>query len=138
MGLLTLYNASQVQLNILDPDLVTQYPATVTGTPIFTANPGGPVRNFDQEYNANNTYLANIGTGVLDNTLPITNLDIEDPGVQGGIPYKTNNDPTVYPVDTNHTSPIRGYFAVPSSSSKKFEQIFNPKNTYSDFINSYI
>jgi len=286
VGLLILYNASQVQLNVLDPDLVTVYPSTVTGTPTPTANPGGPVVNFDPIYNANNTYLNNlssllttglnntlditnldvenpgvnggplpdittvypalvtgtpttianpggapqrfiqpykpgntyldanpiqgVGSGKLDDTLPITNLDVEDPGVNGGplndtttsypasvtgtpttianpggapkqftqvylpsntyldasykvspnntvlnnilnitnldvedpgvnggIPYKSLNDPTIYPTNTNHTSPIRGYFAAPSSASLKFEQIFNPKNTYSDFINPY-
>ena len=145
MGLLTLYNASQVQLNILDPDLVTVYPSTVTGTPTPTANPGGPVVNFDPIYNASNTYLNNLpslATTGLNNTLDITNLDVENPGVNGGIPYKSLNDPTVYPEDTrygknNHTSPIRGYFAAPSSASGKFEQSFNPKNTYSDFIDPY-
>jgi hypothetical protein len=141
MGLLTLYNNSQAQLNILDPDLVTVYPATVTGTPTPTANPGGPVQNFDQIYNADNTYLDNlpslINTG-LNNTLNITNLDVEDPGVNGGIPYKSLNDPTIYPPTTNHTSAIRGYFAAPSSASGKFEQLFNPEKTYSDFINPYI
>jgi hypothetical protein len=284
MGLLTLYNASQAQLNILDVDLSTQYPNTVTGTPTLTANPGGLVHNFDQKYRADNTYLTNVGEGTLNSTLPITNLDVEDPsvnggplsdtttvypilvtgtptlkanpggaptnftqpylpsktylnsnqiqgigsgkldnslpitnldvenpgvnggplndtttqypssvtgaptptanpggaptnftqpylpsntyldssynvvstntvlssslnitnldvedpGVQGGVPYKTDNDPTLYPLTTNHTSPIRGYFAVPSSASLKFNQVFNSKNTYSDFINPYI
>jgi len=214
MGLLTLYNNSQAQLNILDPDLVTVYPATVTGTPTPTANPGGPVQNFDQIYNADNTYLDNlsslVNTGLnntlnitnldvenpgvnggpindtttsypasvtgtptttanpggpvqqfsqqylpsntyldssynvntnntlLNDTLNITNLDVEDPGVNGGIPYKSLNDPTIYPPTTNRTSAIRGYFAVPSSASSKFEQLFNPEKTYSDFINPYI
>jgi len=140
MGLLTLYNASLVQLNILDPDLVTVYPSTVTGTPTPTANPGGPAVNFNPMYDASNTYLDNLpslATTGLNNTLDITNLDVEDPGVNGGIPYKSLNDPTIYPANTNHTSAIRGYFAVPSSASLKFEQIFNPKNTYSDFINPY-
>ena len=140
MGLLTLYNNSQAQLNILDPDLVTVYPATTTGTPTVTANPGGPPVNFDQIYNANNTYLSNLPsltTTGLTNTLNITNLDVEDPGVNGGIPYKSLNDPTVYPANTNHTSAIRGYFAAPSSASLKFEQMFNPKNTYTDFITPY-
>lgn len=140
MGLLTLYNISQVELNILDPDLVTVYPATVMGTPTPTANPGGPAVNFNPIYNANNTYLNNISsltTTGLNNTLDITNLDVENPGVNGGIPYKSLNDPTVYPEDTNHTSAIRGYFAIPSSASGKFEQSFNPKNTYSDFIDPY-
>jgi hypothetical protein len=140
MGLLTLYNISQVELNILDPDLVTVYPATVTGTPTPTANPGGPVVNFNPIYNANNTYLNNISlltTTGLNNTLNITNLDVENPGVNGGIPYKSLNDPTIYPTNTNHTSAIRGYFAVPSSSSLKFEHKFHPKKTYSDFINPY-
>ena len=124
-------------------DTTTVYPISTTGTPTPTANPGSAAKQFVQPYSPNSTYLdasynVALNNTILSSSLNITNLDTTEPGVNGGIPYKTNNDPTVYPVDTNHTSPIRGYFAVPPSSSKKFEQIFNPKNTYSNFINSYI
>ena len=57
MGLLNLYNANQAQLNILDPDLVTQYPEATTGTPTPTSNPGNPAKNIDQTYNSSDTYL---------------------------------------------------------------------------------
>jgi hypothetical protein len=145
MGLLTLYNDSQVQLNTLDPDLVTVYPSTVTGTPTSTANPGGPTSNFDPIYNANNTYLDNLPSLVttgLNNTLNITNLDIENPGVQGGIPYTPLTDPTIYPVTTTHTSAIRGYFAEPSQPALKYGVSpvnedpgpFSPEKTYSEYI----
>ena len=140
MGLLTLYYASIPSLHILDVDLVTHYPSTVTGTPTTTANPGGVVVNFSQIYDADSTYLdivPSLLTTGLNNTLNITNLDVEEPGVNGGIPYKSLNDPTVYPPTTNHASAVRGYFASPSSASGKFEQSFNPKKTYSDYINPY-
>jgi len=124
-------------------DTTTSYPASVTGTPTTTTNPGGAPKQFIQPYLPSNTYLDasyNVlpNNTILSNTLNITNLDVEDPGVNGGIPYKSLNDPTVYPANTNHTSAIRGYFAVPSSASLKFEQMFNPKNTYTDFITPYI
>ena len=123
-------------------DTTTLYPPSVTGTPSTTANPGAPPKQFIQSYLPSNTYLDasyNVlpNNTILSSSLNITNLDVEDPGVNGGIPYKSLNDPTIYPANTNHTSAIRGYFAVPSSASLKFEQIFNPKNTYSDFINPY-
>lgn len=142
MGLLDLYNNSQTldQLNILDPDLVTQYPATNTGTPTPTANPGGPNINFNQVYNANNTYLNNISsleTEGLNNTLRITNLDVENPGVNGGVPYKQVTDPTIYPITTTHTEDIKGFFPEPSEPAKKFNQTFNPNNTYLNFIKPY-
>lgn len=225
MGLLDLYLASQAQLNILDPDLVTQYPSTNTGTPTSTANPG-PVLPFDQVYSAENTYLNYIqsalvevndplsnslnktnldienpgvaggpnadivtqypplvtgtptdtqnpggpvtrfnqqytptstyldtnpiqGTesGELKDTTEITNLDVENPGVQGGIPYRPLTDPTVYPTTTTHTSAIRGYFSAPSQPAKKFGETeengevkkpFDPQNTYLSYIEDYI
>ena len=123
-------------------DTTTVYPPSVTGTPSTTANPGSPPKQFVQPYLPSNTYLDtsyNVlpNNTILSSSLNITNLDVENPGVNGGIPYKSLNDPTIYPANTNHTSAIRGYFAAPSSSSLKFEQIFNPKNTYSDFINPY-
>jgi hypothetical protein len=222
MGLLTLYNNSQEQLNALDPDLVTVYPSTATGTPTSTANPGGPTNNFDPIYNASNTYLDNlpslITTGlnntlnitnldvenpsvqggplndiitqypasvtgtptntanpggapqqftqpytpgstyldasynvalnntILSNSLSITNLDTENPGVQGGIPYKPLTDPTIYPVTTTHTSAIRGYFAKPSQPALKYgispvnedPGPFTSIKTYSEYIKNFL
>jgi hypothetical protein len=224
MGLLDIYLASQNQLNILDPDLVTQYPSTNTGTPTSAANPG-PVLPFDQEYSAENTYLnyiqsalveindplsnslnktnldienpgvaggpnADITTqypplvtgtptntqnpggpitrfsqpytpsvtyldmnpiqgatsGELSSSLGITNLDTENPGVQGGIPYRPITDPTIYPTTTTATSAIRGYFSEPSQPAQKYgvnppsddPVPFSAQNTYSDFIKDYI
>ena len=131
MGLLTLYYADQVQLNILDPDLVTVYPPTVTGTPTTTANPGGPAVNFDQVYNADNTYLNNISllntTGLVD-TLNITNLDVENPGVSGG----PNTDiVTVYPpLVTGTPTPT----ANPGGAPVNFSQPNLPSNTYLDTV----
>lgn len=146
MGLLDIYNTALIQpsgyyqqtLNTLDPDLITNYPATVTGTPTVTQNPGGPLQNFDQHYESNHTYLDHIGTGgVLENTLKVTNLDVEDPRVQGGIPYNQLSDPTTYPANNvNHTSGIRGWFAAPATPPLKFNQVYNPSNTYVDFIGS--
>ena len=129
-------------LNALDPDLTTQYPNTVTGTPTPNQNPGGAPQNFDPQYDSSNTYLTNnpiagVSSGELSNTLPITNLDTTEPGVNGGIPYNQILDPTIYPPTTNHTSPIKGWFAQPSSVSSKFYQYYSENNTYVDFISSY-
>lgn len=132
-------------------DIVTNYPANTSGTPTLTQNvgstapftSGAPAKKFIQpwlptlEYAVTNP-VAGANSGILRNTLPITNLDVEDPGVQGGIPYNQLNDPTVYPSDTNHTEPIRGYFATSGTPPSKFNQIFNPNNTYYDFIKTYI
>jgi hypothetical protein len=67
-----------------------------------------------------------------------TNLDIEDPSPNGGIPYKQDNDPTVYPVTTLSQTPNSGYFATPGKVASKFEQKYSPKNTYLDFIKNHI
>jgi hypothetical protein len=127
MGLLTLYNDSQVQLNTLDPDLVTVYPSTVTGTPTSTANPGGPANNFDPIYNASNTYLDNlpslVNTG-LNNTLNITNLDVENPSVQGG---PLNDIITQYPA---LVTGIPTNIANPGGAPQLFSQPYLPSNTY--------
>lgn len=140
--------------SLLNPDLSTSYPSTVTGTPTSTANPGGPVENYAQRYNENNTYISNVLSPLkflggsehikspdpenLQNTLEITNLDVENSGVAGGVPYKTANDPTVYPLDVNNRQEIRGYFAEPSAPPQKFNQTFTPNNTYLNFIKNYI
>jgi len=137
MGLLDIYNNNGTQLNQIDNDFSTQYPPTVTGTPNPQNNPGGPVTPFHQTYNSELTYIEVIHNQLQD-SLNITNLDVDNPGVQGGVPYKQLTDPTVYPVDTNHTSPIRGWFAEPSSYSNKFNQNYDPRKTYTDFIKDYI
>lgn len=134
--------------SLLNPDLVTQYPATVTGTPNIFSNPGGPIVPFHQIYNfARNgdTYLNHINNLLVDNSdlsndlnipriLAITNLDTEHVGVNGGFPTNPLNDPTIYPTTTTHTSPIRGYFAEPSIPFSKFTQSFSPNSTYLTFI----
>ena len=123
-------------------DTSTVYPQLVTGTPNPFANPAAP-RNFSQFWLPNNTYLAfnpikGINSGILRNTLKVTNLDTSSPGVDGGIPYDQYKDPTIYPVDTNHTEPTRGYFAQPGTPPNKFYQTYDSTNTYSDFIKAYI
>jgi len=118
MGLLDIYNASLAQLTINDPDLVTQYPATVTGTPNASQNPGAPPRNFDPAYDANTTYLNTVvasGLSRLEYTLPITNLDVEDSGVQGGpnadIVTRYPANVTGKPTNTqNPGGPVRNLF----------------------------
>lgn len=137
MGLLDIYNNGGTQLNQLYDDFSTQYPPTNTGTPTTTQNPGGPVVPFHQQYNNENTYIE-VAYNQLSLSPRITNLDVENDGVQGGIPYKPLNDPTTYPIDVNHSSPIRGWFASPSSAPEKFNQEFTPKKTYMEFIQSYI
>jgi hypothetical protein len=148
--LLDLYTlkGSKMLGSLLNPDLTTQYPATVTGTPNTFSNPGGPIVPFHQIYNfARNgdTYLSHINNLLVDNSdlsndlnipriLAITNLDTEHTGVNGGFPTNPLNDPTVYPPTTTHTSPIRGYFAQPYIPFSKFTQSFSPNGTYLTFI----
>lgn len=125
-----------------------------TGTPNKTSNPG-PFKGFTQPYTPQNPYLNSISNKIVktsmlsDNeanpsVLSITNLDNSQPGVNGGIPYKTESDPTVYPESTKASSPIRGYFAVSGKSAQKYgssrsnTQVFTPTNTYMEFIDSYL
>ena len=133
----------------------TSYPSTVRGTPTTTSNPG-PVEKFDQPYNPQNTYvdginnkIINIKTSMLSDNednpsvLSITGLDNSQPGVNGGIPYKTVNDPTNYPPTTNASSPIRGYFSktgdpAPAQKYGSNTQVYSSTNTYTEFIKSYI
>ena len=120
-------------------DITTVYSPLNTGTPTSTANPGAAPIRFTQPYLPSNTYLTNnpiegVGSGKLDNSLNITNLDVEDSGVNGGFPTDPLNDPTLYPITTTHTSPIRGYFAEPSIPFSKFTQSFSPNGTYLTFI----
>jgi hypothetical protein len=132
-------------------DTVTVYPSLVTGTPTNIANPGGAPQLFTQPYLPSNTYLdtnpiQGIGSGKLDDSLSITNLDVENPGVQGGIPYKPLTDPTIYPVTTTHTSAIRGYFAKPSQPALKYGTSpvnedpgpFTSTKTYSEYISNFL
>jgi hypothetical protein len=74
----------------------------------------------------------------LSGSLNKTNLDMENPLPNGGIPYNVSRDPTEYPSTTNHSSPIRGYFATAASGSTKFTQPYSPQRTYLDFIKDYI
>jgi len=67
-----------------------------------------------------------------------TNLDIENSLPNGGIPYQQANDPTVYPVTAQGSTPTTGYFATPGKSASKYTQKFSPTNTYLDFIKDYI
>jgi hypothetical protein len=124
-------------------DITTQYPANVTGTPNATQNPGAPPRNFSQFWLPNINYIvanpvAGATSGELRNTLSITNLDTTDPEVDGGLPYKTLKDPTIYPLTSNHTEEVRGYFAQPGSPPTKFFQSYDANSTYFDFIKAYI
>lgn len=142
MGLLDLYNDGQTQLNQIFTDFITGYRGPTTGTPSTTANPGGP-KQFHQNWASDNTYLdanpiVGIDSGVLKSSDNITNLDVSDPGVDGGIPYKQDKDPTIYRENVNGSSPIRGYFATPGAPAKKFTQTFNENNTYLNFIKNYI
>jgi hypothetical protein len=143
MGLLNLY-LSASQNNSLpffnNPNDPTSYPSTTTGTPTPTANPGASAQQYSLTYAPAYTYLDSLNNspGQLTNTLNITNLDTTDPGVDGGVPYKQNEDPTIYPPTANHSTDIRGYFSEPSEPSKKFNQSFNSTDTYLNFIKSYI
>jgi hypothetical protein len=67
-----------------------------------------------------------------------TNLDIENPRPNGGIPYKKDKDPTVYPTSTQHQTPTHGYFATPGQAADKFEQKYSPNKTYLDSMKNYI
>jgi hypothetical protein len=137
MGLLDIYNNGGTELNQITYDYVTQYSPNNSGTPTNTQNPGGPVQNFTQKYSSEVPYVglnpvAVSGSGELENTLDITNFDVENPSVQGG---PLNDTTTVYPAaNVTHTSPIRGWFAEPSEPPSNFIQSFTPTNTYEDFI----
>jgi len=126
-------------------DTTTDYPISSTGTPTSTANPGAAPTRFTQLYSPLNAYLNSSynvepNNTILNNSLNITNLDVEDSGVQGGIPYKPANDPTIYPLDASgmplvtKTSAIIGYFPTGSLIATKFTQTYNPNNTYLTFI----
>ena len=124
MGLLDIYNASLAQLTVLDPDLVTQYPPTITGTPNAAQNPGGPPRNFDPRYDSTNTYLSTNPSNVLLDSVAITNLDVENPGVQGG---PQADIITQYPADVTGTPTNT---QNPGGPVKRFRQPWLPSLKY--------
>ena len=153
---LDLENPSPSGFNRLDT--ITDYNANSTGTPTNTANPGAPSRFF-QKFVPQETYLQyvkdlpsksnllnlsglnsniDISTNTNYSIFDATNLDIEKPGVNGGIPYKQEKDPTVYPVTSQRVTPSRGAFPVQGQGAKKYTQPFTPTKTYSDFIKSFI
>jgi len=128
-------------------DTITNYPPLTTGTPNLLSNPG-PANQFTQTWIPEFTYLnsypikgesrftKNKSNGK--NTFAMTNLDTEAPGVNGGIPYDQEKDPTIYPTTTNGATPVRGYFATEGKPVSKFNQVYSATNTYSDFISTYI
>jgi len=130
MGLLSLYNSLPSLPNSnLNPDLLPlNYPATNTGTPTPYTNPGGANHPFEQIYNNVNTYLSNvplIATDGLNNTLNITNLDVEDPGVNGG---PLNDTTTVYPALTTGTPNVNTINGI--QFAQHFIQSYLPSKTY--------
>ena len=122
-------------------DTITQYPATNTGTPNDSANPGAP-SNFNQNYVPTNTYLEdmrNNGSRFLrlgNSDIPYTvfdatNLDTEKPGVAGGIPYDQLNDPTVYPVNSQAVdATVSGFNVISGSGASKYTQKYSATTPY--------
>jgi hypothetical protein len=115
-----------------------------TGTPTTKSNPG-PFKGFVQAYTPQNPYLNSVNnksvkTSALSaqttspEVLSITNLDNSQPGVNGGVPYKTVTDPTNYPTTTQAKTPIRGYFAEPGEAAHKYgsnpTKVYTANNTY--------
>jgi len=146
-------------------DKTTTYTPNNSGTPTNQANPGKPT-NFFQTFVPTNPYLdfvknipgksnlLNLGKlprrlTILENGVEVplpaykysifdaTNLDIEKSGVDGGIPYKQQKDPTVYPTTTQKKSSTGGFYPVEGQAASKYDQVFSPKNTYLDFIKKY-
>jgi hypothetical protein len=151
---LSLENPLPSSLNRLDTSTV--FNPNSTGTPSNTANPGAP-SPFFQKYVPNETYLQYVkdlpnksnllNLNTLNSTterfdkytiFDATNLDIEKPGVDGGIPYKQEKDPTVYPPSTQKITPSTGTFAIPGKGATKYNQSFFPTKTYTDFIKKSI
>jgi hypothetical protein len=153
---LDLENPSPSGFNRLDT--ITNFNPNTTGTPTNSANPGAPSRFF-QKFVPQETYLqyvknlpkksnllnlsglnSNIDLSTNNNysIFDATNLDIEKPGVDGGIPYKQEKDPTVYPVTTQRRSSTTGTSSLPGQGASKFNQSFNPTKTYLDFIKKFI
>ena len=153
---LDLENPSPSGFNRLDT--ITDFNPNSTGTPTNKANPGAPSRFF-QKFVPQETYLqyvkdlpsksnllnlrglnSNIDISTTNNysIFDATNLDIEKPGVNGGIPYKQEKDPTVYPTTAQRVTPSRGAFPVQGEGAKKYTQPFTPTKTYSEFIKKFI
>jgi hypothetical protein len=151
---LDLENPSPSGFNRLDT--ITDFNSNSTGTPTNKANPGAPSRFF-QKFVPQETYLQyvkdlpsksnllnlnsfNSTTEQSSNytIFDATNLDIEKPGVNGGIPYKQEKDPTVYPATTQKVTPSRGAFPVQGQGATKYNQAFSPTKTYSEFIKKFI
>jgi hypothetical protein len=121
-----------------------------TGTPTRTANPG-PFKGFVQVYTPQNPYLNSVSNKAVKSSmlsaetdnpavLSITNLDNSQPGVNGGVPYKTANDPTIYPESTKASTPTRGYFSEPGVAAQKYgsnTRVYSSTNTYMEFIEPY-
>jgi hypothetical protein len=66
-----------------------------------------------------------------------TNFDVEDSGVDGGIPYKQDKDPTVYPKRVTGfpvSSRFNNGLAVFPGSPEKFYQEYNPSREYVDEV----
>jgi hypothetical protein len=115
------------------PDITTQYPSTVTGTPTSTQNPGGPAHNFVPPYGPDHSYLGNIGSGFLQNTLDITNFDIENPSVNGG----PNSDiVTQYPSTTTGTPNATANWGLfpPFSSGATPKRFTHPYGVNSKYL----
>jgi hypothetical protein len=147
LNTLDISNFDVERLTTYPQDTITNYPVLTSGTPNLLSNPG-PANLFVQKWLPEDTYLfsypikgesrftKNLSNGK--NTFDMTDLDTEAPGVNGGIPYNQQKDPTIYPVTTNGATPVRGYFATPGKPVSKFNQVYSASNTYSDFINAYI
>jgi len=106
----------------------TKYPATNTGIPTSNANPGAPSK-FKGFFNPENTYLKYISEEDRDNLVSSfnkTNLDVENESPDGGIPYKQDKDPTIYPKLTTG-APLENGIPGPFT---KFNQVYNPETTY--------
>ena len=103
----------------------TAYPKRVTGTP--TADGPGAPEKFYQEYNPQKEYLDEVGEGILDLSFDSTNFDVENEYPDGGIPYKTDKDPTSPKNDLTTGPPLRDGIPGPFN---KFNQKYNPKTTY--------
>jgi hypothetical protein len=78
------------------------------------------------------------GNGVgLISSFDKTDLDIENPNPDGGIPYQQAKDPTTYPSTTQAFSPNPGHFATGGVGASKFQQKWSSTRTYLDYMKSY-
>jgi len=118
-------------------DFKTEYPATTTGTPANSANPGAPTR-FVHTYTSTNTYLDHINGLVVNNSklssdpnsplaLKLTSFDVSEQGI--AVP-----DSTVYPPSTGPT-PIPSLGPNQNGiNAEKYTQKYSPSNTYLNSI----